>query len=304
MGSVVKWDGRSLSPALFVRLAIAVPSTILITTDHARDSAGMTYVYPVVSRRAGGVSIGINLNPNNACNWHCAYCQVPGLVRGGPPPTDVALLARELEAMLDQVLEGDFMVARVPPDQRRLVDVAISGNGEPTSAREFPAVVALAADALERRGLGGKVRLRLITNGSLVDRAYVRQGIGSLGAAGGEVWFKIDAATTAAIGRINGVRPSIASVERRLRACAERCETWVQTCVFAFDGQPPPGAEVEALVDFLAKVGDAIGGVHLYGLARPSAQSEAPHLTALPVAWLESLADRMRKKGLTVLVSP
>ncbi|HTZ00115.1 MAG TPA: radical SAM protein, partial [Rhodocyclaceae bacterium] len=294
MGTVVSWNGQSLSPALFVRLSFAVAATILVTSDHARDSAGMTYVYPVVSRRAGGVSIGINLNPNNACNWHCIYCQVPGLVRGGPPPVDLGLLARELDSLLNQVLEGDFMAARVPPDQRRLVDVAISGNGEPTSAPEFPAAVALAADALERRGLGDGVRLRLITNGSLVDRAYVRQGLERLGAAGGEAWFKVDAGTTAAMGRVNGVRPSVASVERRLRACAGLCATWVQTCIFAFDGRPPAEAEVAALLALLGRVADVIGGVHLYGLARPSAQAEAPRLTALPVAWLEKLAERMR----------
>jgi hypothetical protein len=54
----------------------------------------------------------------------------------------------------------------------------------------------------------------------------------------------------------------------------------------------------------LARVGSAIAGVHLYGLARPSAQTEAPRLSALPVAWLEELADRIKRKGLTVLVSP
>jgi len=40
----------------------------LTVTDHSRESAGLTYVYPVLSRRSGGVSVGINLNPNNACN--------------------------------------------------------------------------------------------------------------------------------------------------------------------------------------------------------------------------------------------
>lgn len=277
---------------------------ILVTTDHARDSAGMTYVYPVLSRRAGGVSIGINLNPNNACNWHCIYCQVPDLVRGGPPPIDLALLERELATLLDQVLGGDFMAARVPPEQRRLVDLAISGNGEPTSAREFPEVVALAAAALAGRGLAGRVRLRLITNGSLVGRAYVRQGLAALGAAAGEVWFKLDAGTSGAAARINGVRLAMPAVERRLLACAGLCETWVQTCVFALDGQPPDEAELEALLALLGRVAPAIRGVHLYGLARPSAQAEASRLTALPTAWLENLAKRMRKAGLTVLVSP
>ncbi|MEQ1895487.1 MAG: radical SAM protein, partial [Planctomycetota bacterium] len=30
--------------------------------NHDRAAAGLEYVYPVVSRRAGGVSLGINLN--------------------------------------------------------------------------------------------------------------------------------------------------------------------------------------------------------------------------------------------------
>lgn len=102
----------------------------------------MTYVYPVVSRRAGGVSVGINLNPNNACNWRCIYCQVPGLTRGGPPPLNLSLLEAELRRMLESILNGGFMAERVPAGLRRLADIAFSGNGEPTSAPEFPAAVA------------------------------------------------------------------------------------------------------------------------------------------------------------------
>ncbi|MCG8997432.1 radical SAM protein, partial [Laribacter hongkongensis] len=60
-------------------------STPLTPHDHSRNSAGFQYVYPVLSRRAGGVSVGINLNPNQACNWRCIYCQVPGLVRSQAP---------------------------------------------------------------------------------------------------------------------------------------------------------------------------------------------------------------------------
>ena len=77
--------------------------------DHRRDSARMTYVYPVISRRAGGVSLGINLNPNNACNWACIYCQVPNLTRGGPPPLDLALLEKELRSFLEPSALARFM---------------------------------------------------------------------------------------------------------------------------------------------------------------------------------------------------
>lgn len=276
----------------------------LTVKDHSRDSAGMTYVYPVVSRRAGGVSVGINLNPNNACNWRCIYCQVPGLKRGGPPPIDLVRLEHELDEMLDDIVAGDFLAQRVPEGQRRLIDIAFSGNGEPTSAPEFPQAVGIAAQALAKRNLLPGVKLRLITNGSLLERRSVRAGIGAIGAAGGEVWFKVDAATEAAVARINGSRVKMASVERRLRLCSELCPTWVQTCQFALDGRLPTDAEVAALADFLGRCRGSIRGVHLYGLARPSAQPEAARLSAAPVAWLDGVAALLKQKGLTVEVSP
>src|SRR3990167_10354608 len=89
-------------------------ATNLSATDHDRGSAALRYVYPVVSRRAEGVSVGINLNPNNACNWRCAYCQVPGLTRGTAPPVDLAVLENELRGFLNELLHGNFMQSRVP----------------------------------------------------------------------------------------------------------------------------------------------------------------------------------------------
>ena len=78
-------------------------------TDHSRDIVGLTYVYPVVSRRAGGVSVGINLNPNSACNWRCIYCQVPELKRGSAPIIDLTRLEKELYNFLQEVIYGSFM---------------------------------------------------------------------------------------------------------------------------------------------------------------------------------------------------
>ena len=220
---------------------------LLDSADHSRDSAGMTYVYPVVSRRAGGVSVGINLNPNNACNWRCIYCQVPDLTRGSAPPIDMARLEAELRAMLEDLLHGDFMARRVPADARRIEDIAFSGNGEPTSAREFAAAVDLASRLRDEFKLNA--RLRLITNGSLLDRTSVQQGIARLGAADGEVWFKLDAGTRSGIARINSVDLDPAGVVRRLRTCAELCPTWVQTCCFALDGQAPGEEELAAWLE-------------------------------------------------------
>ena len=277
---------------------------LLTIADHARNLAGRRYVYPVLSRRAGGVSLGINLNPNNACNWHCIYCQVPDLARGGPPPVDLPLLESELAGLLDEVQAGRFVTAGVPADQGRLVDVAFSGNGEPTASDEFPAAVALAVAALERRGLAGKVKLRLITNGSLVDRSSARRGIDLLGRAGGEVWFKVDAGDPAGALRVNGVRLRMDSLLRRLRACAESCPTWAQTCLFVLDGRPPAEADLQTLAALLGQAQASISGVHLYSLARPSLQEAAARLERLPLFQLEAFAQRLRAMGLKVRVSP
>jgi wyosine [tRNA(Phe)-imidazoG37] synthetase (radical SAM superfamily) len=272
--------------------------------DHSRDSVGMTYVYPVISRRAGGVSIGINLNVNNACNWRCIYCQVPNLKRGGPPPVDMVRLEQELRTFLGEILHGNFMERCVPAQARRIVDVAFSGNGEPTSASEFTAAVGLVTGVLEDLGLADKVRIRLITNGSLMDRHTVQEGVAQIGRSGGEVWFKVDAAAPQRIAAINGTRIQAVTVERRLRRCSSLCETWVQTCMFAIDGAVPTETDIESYLGFLQRVQDVVAGVHLYGLARPPLQPGATRLSRLAAELLAEIGTRIEKTGLTVHVSP
>lgn len=278
---------------------------MLTIEDHRRDSAGMRYVYPVISRRAGGVSVGINLNVNNACNWACVYCQVDNLTRGGPPPVDLDLLERELATFLDDALHGDFMARQVPADAQRLEDVAFSGNGEPTSAAEFPEAMARVGDVLKRFDLSGKLPVRLITNGSLLHRPAVQGGIRMLGELGGEVWFKVDRATAEEVGVINGVPLDAEKVRRNLALCAGLATTWVQTCWFALDGQAPSAAARDAYCALLKPLATNLAGIHLYGLARPSLQPSASRLGRLSVEELESFAAEIQKKtGIRVVVSP
>lgn len=279
----------------------------LTPANHNRDSAGMTHVYPVVSRRAGGVSVGVNLNPNNACNWACVYCQVPGLTRGTAPEIDLAQLEAELRAMLADIVHGDFMQTRVPEGARRLNDIALSGNGEPTSARAFPQVIELIGRVMTDFDLVGKIKLVLITNGSLADRPRVQAGIGKMAALNGEVWFKFDSATAAGMRSVNQTRVSPDRQFERLAVAARLCPTWLQTCVFALDGKPPSEAEQAAYLAAVARIRQQsipVRGVLLYGLARPSMQPQASRLSALPAEWLEAFAEKIRTAGLQVLVSP
>jgi len=275
----------------------------LTTSNHDRDRAGLRYVYPVVSRRAGGVSIGINLNPNNACNWACIYCQVPDLTRGGPPPLDLGLLELELNRMLDDIQHGDFMTTQVPEAGRHLMDIAFSGNGEPTSAPEFAEAVALVIRVMSQRGLDD-LKLRLITNGSLVQRSYVKGGLSLMATVNGEVWFKVDAIAPERAMVVNGVNQTPAVVLSRLQACAAVVPTWIQTCMMEVDGQVPSATETAAYLELLAQVKDAIQGVLLYGLARPSMQPGGARIRALPSEWMMEMGRRIEALGVPVQLSP
>lgn len=277
---------------------------MLSINDHRRDSAGMRYIYPVVSRRAGGVSIGINLNVNNACNWACIYCQVPDLKRGGPPEVDLPGLEAELHDFLQATISGDFLKNNAPEGFQRVVDVAFSGNGEPTSAREFSEAVDAVARQLDAVGLLDRIKIRLITNGSLMRHTHVQRGIARIGELGGEVWFKIDRGSASEMFRVNGTRTTPARVRKAISTCARLAPTWVQTCLFSIDGRPVDPVEFDAYLDLIASIRHEIQGVHLYGLARPSLQPDAKRLSALSAESLFSFAERIAAHGIEVVTSP
>jgi hypothetical protein len=266
----------------------------------------MRYVYPVISRRAGGVSVGINLNPNNACNWRCIYCQVPDLTRGTAPSVDLVLLESELRGFLHELLHGDFMQRRVPEGLWRINDIALSGNGEPTSAAEFAEVVELIARVRRDSGLPEDVKSVLITNGSLLYRADVQHGLRELAKINGEVWFKLDRASEAGMLAINDTRIALDKVRVNLISAIAICPTWLQTCWFALDGIAPSAQDETDYLQFieaLLREGHRLQGVLLYGLARPSLQPEAARLSSLPEDALQRFADRIRRLGLEVRVS-
>jgi wyosine [tRNA(Phe)-imidazoG37] synthetase (radical SAM superfamily) len=278
----------------------------LSTTNHDRTSAALHYVYPVVSRRAGGVSVGINLNPNNACNWRCIYCQVPDLIRGSPPVIDMSVLENELRGFLRELLHGDFMLSRVPEEARRINDIALSGNGEPTSAAEFTLVIELIARVRHDVALPESVKTVLITNGSLLYRKLVQQGLRDMAKLNGEVWFKLDRASSAGMQLINDTRTSMKKVRDNLIAAISCCPTWLQTCWFALDGVPPSKQDEDNYLEFVSALlsdGHKPQGVLLYSLARPSLQPEAPRLSALSETQLLGFAKRLEGIGLLCKIS-
>ena len=275
----------------------------LTVSDHDRGFAGMKYVYPVVSRRAKGVSVGINLSPNNACNWRCVYCQVPNLTRGASPPLDFPLFEAELERMTSAICRGSFLEDYAPPEARQFKDFAFSGNGEPTSCPDFAAAVAHVGRVRERFQLAARVAVVLITNGSLIKQAAVQAGIEELHALGGEVWFKLDRGSDAALAATNGTRTSVADQVRRLVRTTQLCRTRVQSCWFTTNGEPPTAVEVGEFLDCLRGAlhgGANIATLQLYTLARKPQLPEGAPLSPVSAAWLSELGARVAELGILV----
>ena len=230
---------------------MSVSKQYLSVNDHSRELSGLKYIYSVVSRRAGGLSIGINLNINNACNWQCIYCEIPNLTRGSPPPIELDVLENELRFFLHEIIHGDYMEKNVAIEDRHLKDIAFSGNGEPTSAEEFPQVILIVKKILEEFDLLHKIKIRLITNGSLIQKESVLQGIQTLAKIAGEVWFKVDAALEENTKIINQVNLKTTQVIDRLKLCSEICPTYVQTCIFKIDNKEPDENEINAYIKLI-----------------------------------------------------
>ena len=281
---------------------------MLSTADHSRERVGHKYVYPVISRRSGGLSVGINLNTNNACNWRCIYCQVPNLTRGSAPPVNLKALQTELEGFLTSILNGDFYKAeKIPKELQKIQDIAISGNGEPTTADEFEQVIEVIELVLMNLSLLNKTKCILITNGSLVNREYVQKGLKKLALINGEIWFKVDSATTEGINRINQVSGNELSALKRLDIAAKHCPTYIQTCVFTFEGKKPLEDDKKAYIELLQEAVNRnipLKGVYLYGVERPPLLPESANkISKLPEDWLTSFAEEIRNIGISVKVS-
>ena len=271
--------------------------------DHSRELSGLKYIYSVISRRAGGLSIGVNLNINNACNWQCIYCEIPKLTRGSPPPIELNVLEDELRFFLHEIIHGDYMEKNVAIEDRHLKDIAFSGNGEPTSAEEFPQVILIVKKILEEFNLLHKIKIRLITNGSLMHKESVLEGIQVLAKMNGEVWFKVDAGLEENTKVINQVNIKPQQAIDRLKRCSEICPTFVQTCIFTIDNKEPNNKEIDAYIKLIDSAKKSIKGVHLYGIARPSMQPEAYRLGRVNINVLENIADQLHNNGIESTVS-
>jgi wyosine [tRNA(Phe)-imidazoG37] synthetase (radical SAM superfamily) len=209
-----------------------------------------------------------------------------------------ALLA-ELDQMLDLATSGRlFETTRfvaTPTRLRRVNDIAFSGDGEPTTYRNFDELIAACAEVKRRHGQD-TVKMVLISNASMFHRPHVQRGLAILDANNGEIWAKLDAGTEAYYQLIERTTIPFDEVLANIIAAARVRPIVIQSLFMQVDGVGPSDNELTAYCERLSEI-TAAGGrlslVQVYTIARPPAES---NVAALPDAEVDRIVTLVRNE--------
>ena len=270
-------------------------------TRHERTWHQNRYVYPVISRRSGGLSIGINLNPAKGCNFNCVYCCVDRSRPTSQRFIYMDVIESELDEMLGLAISGDLFKQppfdQTPPPLRRLNDVAFSGDGEPTLCTRLPMAIELVAKLLAKHHRED-VKVILITNSTMLDRPAVQESLALLAHHKGEIWAKLDAGSMEYYELIDRSPVSLHRVLRGLRHAAIAYGIVVQSMFLRYQGRGPTDQEITDYVGRLCDIiaaGGTIREVQVYTVARPPADRD---VEMLDDAALDSIAMKVRAAGI------
>jgi len=297
-------------------------------SDHSRMWKDNTWVYPVISRRAGGLSVGVNLNPDHKCSFACAYCQSGPQEGHESVAIDVDGVERELRQFLAFYKSGEFnkceFFGHVPEDKKVLKDLCLSGDGESTIVKEFPEICKrmrqiqkeyeCAANTRENAGSNvdanvianagaevvaglGDFKLRLITNASRLGNEKVAEALQFLLESNGEIWAKLDAGTEGWYKRINRSAVKFETILENLEKVIKLYPICIQTMLCSLQGDLPSDNEIDEYIKNLERIYNSAPQnfveVQLYTVIR---QTATPDVLPLPKKFLQAVADKITRK--------
>ena len=259
-----------------------MPDSFAVAMNRLGQSR-LRYVDPVISPRAGGMSVRVNLNPDGACNFHCPYCYVDReRLQLESSCLNVNSAMNELREVLALIRTGQATslpgMKDAPPEFLNLGHVALSGDGEPTLSPFFEEVI----DRLihfRAQGESGFFRITLITNASQLNEPAVRRGLKLL-AASDEIWAKLDVGSAEAFQGVNRSDVSYEHVLDGLQSVGKDHPLIIQSMFPRWKGRFLPPSEQRAYVErlhWLIGRGVPIQKVQIYSVMRPAMDPDATH---------------------------
>lgn len=248
-----------------------------------RDFLGNRFVYAVISPRAHGLSIGVNMNPDKLCNFNCIYCEIKRNTPSQEQSLDITAMAQELEKTLQLAYSGAIRelpaYGRLSEDLLKLRHVALSGDGEPTLCPNF--VEAVQAVTHVRACQSPFFKIALITNGTGLDLPAVQEGLRYL-TRDDEVWVKLDAGTQKYMDRVNRSEVPLQKVLDNALALGRKRSIIIQSLFPAIEGLEPEPLEIDEYILRLRELREAganISEVQVYSATRPVHHHECGHLS-------------------------
>jgi len=267
-------------------------------TSHPRVFEQNRYVYPVISRRSRGLSVGVNLNPDKICNFDCIYCQVDRTVAPQYRTVDLTLLETELRNLIEDAQSGVLFnhpnFKDIPNPLKRINDIAFSGDGEPTTYPQFGEVVDLAAQIKTDLHLS-HVKLIVITNATRFHRPNVLEALENMHQNNGEIWAKLDAGTAEYYNLVERTKVGFDTVIENLHTAAQRWPIVIQSLFMKIHKASPSAQEIEAYCTVLNKIqqkGGTLKGIQIYTVARRPTES---YVTPLTNEEVDHIANRVKQ---------
>jgi wyosine [tRNA(Phe)-imidazoG37] synthetase (radical SAM superfamily) len=266
-----------------------------VAFGYPRNFLQNNFVYLVISPRARGLSIGINLNPIVKCNFTCAYCEIDRTQPCRSSYLDVGRMEAELDQTLKIADSGALRLlpryANLPEDLLRVRHVTLSGDGEPTLADQFTEAAHAVAHV---RAVGRLFKIVLVTNSTALDRPQVQDGLRFF-TREDEVWAKLDGGTQEYINKVNGVSTPLEKILANILMTGRRRPVVIQSLFPAINGESPADSEIEEYAQRLKELkqqGAEISLVQIYSATRPMARAGCSHL---PLKTLSQIAQTVRR---------
>lgn len=241
-------------------------------SSHERLSRYRRFVYPVISRRSAGLSLGINLNPDKKCNFHCVYCQVDRKEKIRDMAVDFQQIRDELVEWLNGMkAEGGTYQGH------RLKDISIAGDGEPTMVPELPELIREMIQLKQDFHLKD-TKLVLFSNGIGLNRSDLQTVFPDFFQSDGEIWFKMDYWNEQSLKQINRTAATFDHLLSNLLLLSKQYPIVLQSCFFSWDGQPFSLEYYEKYVSLLKDLkrqGAQFKLIQAYTLARQPTDSRA-----------------------------